>query len=212
MAHCEAASLADDKFRASRSASHSAAGQPVVRVRPVVATQQRMMSYILCESATCALDAWTRQVGRRQVSSISSAGGHLALTGLARCVPQLAAFYKIHYGPPLHCRSQPLPDNGKKARHAMWKRIEDAGCCLSSHSARDACSRYEARPPASVRPSRGKKMRPPHAPTSQHRRPIGRFLGGIFDRRLLALRHVIRDALTGREAHLSLRAVQVYRL
>ena len=35
-----------------------------------------------------------------------------------------------------------------------------------------------------------KKMQPPHAPTSSHRRPTGRVLGGGFDRRLLALRKV----------------------
>ena len=47
---------------------------------------------------------------------------------------------------------------------------------------RDSCSRDEVKPPASVRPgdSRGKKMRPPHAPTSSHRRSIGRFLGEGF--------------------------------
>ena len=48
----------------------------------------------------------------------------------------------------------------------------------------------------------------PHAPISSHRRPIGRFFGADFDRRLLALRQVhSRRAPTGR-AHLSRHAVE----
>ena len=78
-------------------------------------------------------------------------------------------------------RKQPLPC------HPIVKK--NAGCWLSSHSARDSCSRDEAKPPASVRPgdSRG-KMRPSHVPTSSHRWPIGRVHGAGFGRRLLALR------------------------
>ena len=57
---------------------------------------------------------------------------------------------------------------------------------------RHSCSRDEAKPPASVRPgdSQGKIMRLSHAPTSSHRRPIGRVHGAGFDRRLLSLRQV----------------------
>ena len=104
-----------------------------------------------------------------------------ALTGLACCccVPQLAA------------RPTTRQRRKQHASRSSDREKKDAGYWLSSHGARDSCSRDESKPPASVRlgDSR-KKMQPPHAPTSSHRRPTGRVLGGGFDRRLLALRKV----------------------
>ena len=46
-------------------------------------------------------------------------------------------------------------------------------------------------------------MRPPHAPTSSHRLPIGRVLGEGFDRRLLVLRKVRERRLRPAGSHLA---------
>ena len=138
------------------------------------------------------LDAWTRQAGRQQVSSIKMNVGVDRTRSLRATTGSTVHCYRCS-----HC---PTTENkaGEKAHHCRLIRsheIEDAGC----YSTRDSCSR-DVQPPA-VRPcdSRGNKMRPPHAPTSSHMRPIGHFLEMNFDMRLPALRKVYS---TGREAHL----------
>ena len=77
-----------------------------------------------------------------------------ALTGLARCVPQLA--------------DGPLPDNGEKKRDREKKRTAGSRATALATLIRDEAS---CRPFCSN--SEENKMRPLHAPLSSHGRPIG---------------------------------------
>ena len=128
-----------------------------------------------------AVNAWSgRQVGRRQVSSIALAGGHVCVD-MARSLRATigSTNHRYHCS---HCTRQQRKTHATAAivkKGFVTKRIVKKQV-ISSHSG--SCSRDEAKPPASVRPgdSREEKMRPPpRAPTSSHRRPIGASWSGL---------------------------------
>ena len=140
------------------------------------------------------LNAWTRQVGRRQVSSITLAGAHVGIYR-ARSLRATTTGSTGHRDRCSHCPTTEEKQHAIAASSDVEKTKVQA-LALEPQRTR-LYSRDESKPPARVCPgdSRG-KMWPPQGPTSSLRRPIGRALGAGFDRRLMALR---KDATTGRE-------------
>ena len=124
-----------------------------------------------------ALGAWTRQVDRRQVSSNTLAGGHVDIdmarslratagsTGHRRC-GHCRCTEKNHALP---CRSlvKKIEDGGRSRAAALTTRV-----LMLSRRGQPSCQRASRQLP-------GKKMRPPHAPSSSHR-PTGRCLGAAL--------------------------------
>ena len=111
--------------------------------------------------------AWTRQVGRRQISSITLAGGRVGFEkarSLRAATGSTGHRYGCSHCPITEKKSTPLPC------HPIVEKVEDAGCWLSSHRLLFATLILVTT--ASERPgvSREKNMRPPRAPASSQRR------------------------------------------
>ena len=123
------------------------------------------------------------------------------LTGLARCVPQLAAWAAATAVATARKRRE------KATAVSSDRDQKDAGFWLSSHSARATLVLMTIQASCQRVSMRLKEYAVATCTDLLAWRPIGRFLGAGFDRRLLALRQALSRRDADRPgAHLSCRA------